>query len=73
MNDLSNSVAKNNMAKLLDDIAEYEKEGVKMTEYELEVLQKKFEIEQARADLEAAKTAMSQVRLTRDNEGNWSY
>lgn len=73
MNDLSNSVAKNNMAKLLDDIAEYEKEGVKMTEYELEVLQKKFEIEQARADLEAAKTAMSQVRLTRDDEGNWSY
>lgn len=73
MNDLSNSVAKNNMAKLLDDIAEYEKEGIKMTEYELEVLQKKFEIEQARADLEAAKTAMSQVRLTRDDEGNWSY
>ena len=73
MNDLTNSTAKKNLAGLLDMIKEHEESGKEMSEYDLEILQKKYELELARADLEASKNAKSQVRLTRDDEGNWSY
>ena len=73
MNDLTSSTAKKNLAGLLDMIKEHEESGKEMSEYDLQILQKKYELELARADLEASKNAKSQVRLTRDDEGNWSY
>jgi len=44
-----------------------------MSEYDLEVLRKEFEVQQARIALEEAANAKSTVRLQRDNEGNWGY
>jgi hypothetical protein len=73
MNDVTSEYAKNELAELMDEINEKQKDGVKVSEYDLEVLQKKFELKQAELALEEAQNSMSQVRLTRDNEGNWSY
>ena len=73
MNDTTSAYAKNELAELMDEINEKQKDGVKVSEYDLEVLQKKFELKQAELALEEAQNSMSQVRLTRDNEGNWSY
>lgn len=73
MNDTTSVFAKNELAELMAEVNEKQKDGVKMSEYDLEVLKKKFELKQAELALEEAQNSMSQVRLTRDNEGNWSY
>ena len=73
MNDTTSAFAKNELAELMAEVNEKQKDGVKMSEYDLEVLKKKFELKQAELALEEAQNSMSQVRLTRDNEGNWSY
>jgi len=36
-------------------------------------MQKKYDLELARQALEDTKNAKSLVRLSRDNNGNWSY
>ena len=73
MNDTASAFAKDELAELMAEVNEKQKDGVKMSEYDLEVLKKKFELKQAELALEEAQNSMSQVRLTRDNEGNWSY
>ena len=73
MNDTTSAFAKDELAELMAEVNEKQKDGVKMSEYDLEVLKKKFELKQAELALEEAQNSMSQVRLTRDNEGNWSY
>ena len=73
MNDTTSAFAKEELAKLMAEVNEKQKDGIKMSEYDLEVLKKKFELKQAELALEEAQNSMSQVRLTRDNEGNWSY
>ena len=73
MNDTTSAFAKEELSKLMAEVNEKQKDGVKMSEYDLEVLKKKFELKQAELALEEAQNSMSQVRLTRDNEGNWSY
>jgi hypothetical protein len=44
-----------------------------MSEYELEYLQKEYDLRLAEIAMEEALNAKSVVRLTRDNEGNYSY
>ena len=44
-----------------------------MNEYDIGLLQRRLELEQARIAMEEARDAKSLVRMTRDNEGNWSY
>ncbi|MDD7747782.1 MAG: hypothetical protein PUJ32_07190 [Lactobacillus johnsonii] len=44
-----------------------------MSEYELKTLQAKYDLRLAEIALEEAQEAKSQVRLVRDNEGNWGY
>jgi hypothetical protein len=44
-----------------------------MSKYDLEYLQKKYDLEMARIALEEAQNAKSQVRLRRDSEGNYGY
>ena len=58
---------------LLEEINAIEESGREISEYELEQLQKKFELKQAELALEEAQNSKSQVRMTRDNEGNWGY
>ena len=56
-----------------NEIAEYEKDGVEMSQYDLEYMQKKYDLRLAEIALEEAQNAKSQVRLTRDASGNYSY
>ena len=58
---------------LLNDVIKLQKDGTKISDYDLEVLQKKYEIEKARAELEDARNAKSTVRLQRNTNGTWGY
>ena len=68
-----NLKAKKELAKLQEEINSYSKEDAKLSERDLEALQKKYDLKLAEIALEEAQNAKSQVRMTRDNEGNWSY
>jgi hypothetical protein len=58
---------------LQKEINDLQKEGVKLSEYDLNHLRAKYELELAQIALEEAQNAKTQVRMTRDSEGNWSY
>ena len=65
--------SKKALRELQAEIAEYEKDGVEMSQYDLEYMQKKYDLRLAEIALEEAQNAKSQVRLTRDASGNYSY
>ena len=69
----SNIQAKEKLLKLQQKINQYQAEGVEMSQYDLEYLQKEYELEMAKIAMEEAQNAKSQVRMTRDAEGNFSY
>ena len=54
-------------------VQQYQKNGQKLSEYDIEVLQKKYELEKARAELEEAREAKTTVRLQRNRDGSWGY
>lgn len=65
--------AKNKLAEIMEEINEKTAEGVEMSQQDLNVLQKKYELRKAEIALEEAQNAKSQVRLRRDADGNMSY
>ena len=73
INDNNSLAGKTKLKELLKEINAYEEEGVKMSEYDVEYLQKKYELYQAQIALQEAQNAKDTVRLQRDNEGNYSY
>ncbi|WP_291627884.1 hypothetical protein [Clostridium sp.] len=44
-----------------------------MSQYDLDYLQKTYDLRLAEIELEEARNAKNTVRLRKDNEGNWSY
>ena len=73
MDDTTNLKAKKELAKLQEEILESQKDGVKMSDYDLKFLQKKYDLKLAEIALEEAQNAKTQVRLTKDAEGGYSY
>lgn len=70
----SNSLAEQKaIRQQLEKINSYKAENVKMSEHDLEVLQKQVEVEQARIAMEEAQNAKTQVIRRRDENGNWGY
>lgn len=61
------------LSEILKEVNEAQKDGREMSEYDLELLRKKYEVEKARAELEEARDAKSTVRLQRNNNGTWGY
>lgn len=61
------------LAELLKEVQLYQKNGQKLSEYDIEVLQKKYDLEKARAELEEAREAKTTVRLQRNRDGSWGY
>jgi N-acetylmuramoyl-L-alanine amidase len=51
----------------------YQEQGAQMTEWDLNLLEKKFALKQAEIALEEAQNAKREVRLTRDSQGNYGY
>ncbi len=73
MDETQNIKAKEKLKKLQEDITKYAEQGVKMSEYDLQIMQKQYDLEVAKIAMEEAQNAKTQVRLTRDAEGNYSY
>ena len=68
-----NIKAQKELLALQQEIEDYQTNGVNMSERDLEALQKKYELRLAEIALEEAQNAKSQVRLTRDSQGNFGY
>lgn len=68
-----NTKAQKELLKLQKEIESYQESGVEMSERDLTALQKKYELKLAEIALQDAQNAKSQVRLTRDSEGNFGY
>ena len=71
--DTDNLKSKARLRDLQKEINDLQEEGVDTSAYDLDILQKKYQVELARQALEDAKNAKSVVRLSRNNNGNWSY
>lgn len=64
---------KQKLKKLLEQVNDLQANGVEMSQYDLEYLQKTYDLRLAELELEEAQRAKNTVRLQKDNEGNWSY
>ena len=78
--DIENSIdstdnvkAKKELLELQSKINAYEEAGTDISEYELQQLQKEYELKKAQIELEESQEAKSQVKMQRDSEGNYSY
>lgn len=73
IDDTDNIASKQAYKELIAEINQIEAEGTKLSEYDLEVLQKKFELKQAELALKEAENAKSSVNMVRGEDGNYSY
>lgn len=64
---------KQKLKKLLGQVNDLQADGVKMSKYDLEYLQKTYDLRLAELELEEAQRAKNTVRLQKDSEGNWAY
>ena len=69
----ANIIAKNKLTGLLEQINKLRAEGVKLSQYDLEYWQAKYELEVAEIALQEAQEAKAQVKLTRNTAGGWGY
>lgn len=73
---ISNAASEVTAKKLRDfqeDLLAMQKEGVNVSKYDVEFMQKKYDLLVAEAALQDAQNAKSVVRLRRDSEGNFGY
>lgn len=73
INDIDSLSGKQKLKKLLEQINALQEDGLEMSQYDLEYLQKTYDLRMAEIELEEARNAKNTVRLRKDNEGNWSY
>lgn len=71
--DKTNLKNRTDLLKLQERINAAQKSGVKMSQFELDNLQKQYQLEMAKIQLEEAQNNKSQVVLKRDTEGNFGY
>ena len=78
--DINNSIddadtirQKERLREITQEIADIEASGKEVSQYEIDALRKKYELRLAEIALEDAQAAKSTVRMSRDNDGNWSY
>lgn len=71
--DKANSTYAANQLKALEaEIAARQEDG-KLSEYEVKILQAKYDMTLKQISLEEAQNAKTQMRLQRNSSGNWSY
>lgn len=73
IDDTDNIKGKQRLRDLMKEITDIQARGVELSEYDVDILRKRYELEQARQALEDASDNASIVRLQRDQEGNWGY
>ena len=69
----SNPKAKRELLQLQEKINEAYESGNKLSEYQIQMMEKERDLLVAKAEFEDAQNAKSKVSLTRDNEGNVGY
>lgn len=73
MDDIDSIAAKQALRDLQEEINELQRSGAQISKYDLDMLRMRYELRLAEIALEDAQNAKSQVRMSRDNDGNWSY
>ena len=68
----TNSATKERLKALQEEI-NLRREGGKLSQYDLDILNAKYEVLQAQMALEDAQNAKNQLQLVRDRQGNWNY
>lgn len=68
----TNSKMKDQLKQLQEEI-DIRRENNTLSEYDLEILEAKYNVLQAQMALEDAQNAKNQLRLVRDSQGNWNY
>ena len=69
----SNIKVQQELQKIQDKILAARKDGQKISQYEVDFMQKELELKAAQLALEEAGKVKSQVRMSRDSEGNYAY
>lgn len=67
-----NTIAKQRLKQFIDETNQLQKKN-KLSQYELDIQQAKYDLLLAEIALEEAQNAKSSVRLQRDSEGNFGY
>lgn len=73
IDDTDNIRSKQRLRDLQEQINDLQASDNQMSEYEIENLRRRYELELVYLQLEEARDVKSQVRMVRDNEGNWGY
>ena len=80
MRQINNSIAdKNNvtgakeLAKLAEEVTKKQEKGVKLSQYDVDLLNAKYQLTLAQIALEEAQNNKTTMRLRRDASGNYSY
>lgn len=73
IDDTDNIRGKKELLELEQKIKDVRDSGREVSQYEIDALEKQYELLLARQALEDAKNAKSEVRMQRDSEGNFAY
>ena len=68
----TNSAHKERLKALQEEINQ-RREGNKLSQYDLDILNAKYQVLQAQMALEDAQNAKNKIQLVRDSQGNWNY
>lgn len=71
--DEATSASTRERLKTLQEEIDLRREGGKLSKYDLEILEAKYQVMQAQIALEDAQNAKNNLQLVRDRQGNWNY
>ncbi len=66
-------LAKSKLRDLQEEIYSLQKKGIEMSQFDLDILQKKYDLQLAELALLEAQNSKTSMRLIRDAAGNWTY
>lgn len=73
LNDTKGVANRKELLALQKELNQLQAEGTRLSQYDVDALRMKFELQQAYADLQGVGQAKNTVRLQRDHNGNWGY
>nr|DAZ72837.1 MAG TPA: hypothetical protein [Caudoviricetes sp.] len=73
INNAASEITAKKLRDFQEDLLAMQKDGVNVSKYDVEFMQKKYDLLVAEAALRDAQNAKSVVRLRRDSEGNFGY
>lgn len=71
--DANDLLAKQKLKDIQQEIHDLQADGVQMSQYDLEYLQKKYDLQLAEIALMEQQNSKTSMRLVRDAAGNWTY